>query len=181
MKGLLTILYIIFFHVNGNAQTENINSGKYHPAKEHFETKYQKQEYPKYLRSQIKLEKDRIIIDVVKVVWFSERLDERFKLIFENGLLDPMKINGSPILVIANMDELPLLSTNSQTKRFKFWIFPQNKPLEKDSEEYFLRGRLNPDEYYFELQNKNADEKTSFKEFVEGARLTYLAYGGIII
>lgn len=181
MKNLFTILSTVFFIINGNAQTEDINNGKYHPAKEHFETKYKKQEYPKYLKSQVKLEKDKVVIDVVKTIEFSKRLDEKFKLIFENGLLDPMRINGSPVLAMASMDELPLLSTNPQTKRFKFWIFPNNKNIQKDSVEYILRGRANPDEYYFELQNENADEHTSFKEFVEGAKLTYLAYGGIII
>ena len=181
MKKIFTILSIIIFAVKGNAQTEDIYGGKYHPAKEHFETQYKKHEYPKYSRFQIKLEMDRVIIDVVKLIEFSKDLDEKFKLIFENGLLDPMRINGNPVLKIASMDELPLLSTNPQIKRFKFWIFPQNSNAKKDSVEYVLRGRMNPNEYYFELQNENADENTSFKEFVEGAKLTYLAYGGIII
>lgn len=181
MKKIFTILSIIIFAVKGNAQTENINSGKYHPAKEHFESEYKKQEYPQFLRSQIRLEKDRVVIGVVKVIEFPQHLEEKFRLIFEKGLLDPMRINGNSVLKIASMDELPLLSTNPQTKRFKFWIFPQNKNIEKDSIEYVLRGRANPDEYYFELQNENADENTSFKKFVEGAKLTYLAYGGIII
>ncbi|WP_223608114.1 hypothetical protein [Chryseobacterium sp. OSA05B] len=181
MKKLFTIASIVFFAVKGNAQTENINSGKYHAAKEHFETQYKKQEYPTYLRSQVKMEKDRVVIDVVKVIEFPKYLDEKLKLIFENGLLDPMRINGNPVLKIVSMDELPLLSTNSQTKRFKFWIFPQNNNAKKDSVEYVLRGKVNPDEYYFELRNENADENTSFKEFVEGAKLTYFAYGGIII
>lgn len=181
MKKLFTILSIIIFSVKGNAQTENINSGKYHPAKEHFETQYKKQEYPKYSKFQTKLEKDRVVIDVVKVIEFPKYLDEKFKLIFENGLLDPMRINGNLVLKIASMDELPLLNINPQTKRFIFWIFPKNNNGEKDSVEYVLRGKVNPDEYYFELQNENADEHTSFKEFVEGAKLTYLAYGGIII
>lgn len=181
MKKIFTILSIVIFTARGNAQTENINTGKYHPAKEHFETKYKKQEYFKYPKSQIRLEKDRVVIDVVKVIEFSKNLDEKFKLIFENGLLDPMRINGNPVLAIASIDELPLLNTNPQTRRFKFWIFPQNKNVEKDSVECVFKGRVNPDEYYFELQNENADENTSFKEFIEGANLTYLAYGGIVI
>ncbi|KMQ61472.1 hypothetical protein ACM46_15760 [Chryseobacterium angstadtii] len=181
MKELFAILSIVMFVAKGNAQTENINSGKYHPAKEHFETEYRKQEYPQYSRSQIKVEKDRIVIDIVKVIEFSKYLDERFKLIFANGLLDPVRINGNPVLKITDMDELLLLNPNPQTKRFKFWSFPQNKNAEKDSIEYLLRGKVNPNEYYFELQNENADENTGFKEFVEGAKLSYLAYGGIIL
>ncbi|MFN1218950.1 hypothetical protein ACKW6Q_18435 [Chryseobacterium kwangjuense] len=181
MKNLLTILFITFFSVKGIAQTENINSGKYHSAKEHFETKYKKQEYSKYPKFQIRLENDRVIIGSVKIIEFSRDLEGKFKIILENGLLDPMKINGNPVLKISNMDELALLNPNPQTKRFKFWIFAQNKSLEKGTLEYLLVGGANPYEYYFEIQNENADENTSFKEFVEGAKLTYLAYGGIII
>lgn len=163
---------------NIKAQAENINTAKYHPAKEHFETKYHKQEYSKYLKSQVKLEEGKVIIDKIKIIEFPESIDDESKLILENGFLDPMKINGSLILKISKINELTLLNPNSQTKRFSFWIFKNIMP---SSNKGILRNRINPDEYYFELQNENANKNTSFKDFVVGAKLTYLSFGTIII
>lgn len=178
MKKILTILFIIICIVKTQAQKENIESGKYYSAKEHFEKEYVKTEYPKYLRSQIKIEKDKIIIDVVKSVIFPESLDRKFKLIFEKGLLDPTLVKGSPVLEISGMDELELLNLNPKMKRFKFWVFQKGEFLVNGS---ILKGRVNPDEYYFEIQNVNANENTTFEEFVEGAKLTYLAFGTIVL
>lgn len=42
-------------------------------------------------------------------------------------------------------------------------------------------GLANPSEYYFELQNENADENTSNKDFINGAKLTFLKFGTIVI
>jgi len=182
MKKQLVIFFIIISINKFFGQTENIENGKYHLAKEHFETKYVKQENKKYLQSQIKVEKNRVIINVVKSIEFSENLEKRFKLIFENGLVDPARVNDDYVLRISSLDELILLNPNPQTKRFKFWIFPQKKmSVNNKSVKYMLQGRANPDEYYFELQNNNADENTSFEEFVRGAKLTYLAYGAIVL
>ncbi|MBK1896361.1 hypothetical protein [Chryseobacterium paridis] len=179
---MFTIFLVITLMGRLFGQTENIENRKYHPAKEHFEKEYIKQDYQKYLKSQIKIEKDKVIIDVVKIIEFSENLDKRFKLIFENGLIDPTKVNSSYILRISSIDELKLLNPNPQTKRFSFWVFPQGKTsVQNNSVEHMLRGRFNPDEYYFELQNDNADDNTSFEEFIVGARLTYLGYSGIVL
>jgi hypothetical protein len=182
MKNLFTIFFIIISVINVFGQTENIESGKYHPAKEHFETEYVKQEYSKYSKSQIRIEKNKVIIDVVKNIEFPDDIDGKFKLIFENGLIDPMRVDGSVSLKVSSIDELTLLNPNPQTKRFKFWVFPQNtSSMNKGTFDYMMQNRANPDEYYFELHNESADENTNFKEFIEGAELTYLAYGGIII
>jgi hypothetical protein len=42
-----------------------------------------------------------------------------------------------------------------------------------------LEVGVNPYIYYFEIQNKKADENTSFEDFVKDASLTYLGHGGI--
>ncbi|MBT2619747.1 hypothetical protein [Chryseobacterium sp. ISL-6] len=182
MKKILIIFLIMTSMAGLFGQTENIENRKYHTSKEQFEKKYVRQEYEKYLKSQIKVEKNKVVIDVVKSIEFSENLDKRFKLIFENGLIDPTKVNGNYVLRISSIDELILLNPNPQTKRFSFWIFPQKGISgSENSVENMLKGRANPDEYYFELQNENADENTSFEKFIEGAKLTYLAYGGVII
>ncbi|WP_347217549.1 hypothetical protein [Chryseobacterium sp.] len=179
-KIFVSSLMLLFF-IKGKGQSEDINSGKYHPAKEHFETQYIKQEYSKYLRSQIKIEKNKVIINVVNYIEFPENLDDKFKLILRTGLLYPMAINGNAIVKISAMDELPLLNINSKTKRFKFWISGNNEFLKNEVSKTLLGNSTNPEEYYFELYNENADTNTNFNDFIEGARLTYIGYGGIII
>jgi hypothetical protein len=180
MKKTLFLLFTLSV-IRVLGQVENIESGKYHPAKEHFETQYKKQEHQKLLKSQIKIEKDKVIIDNIKSIEFSEHLDKKYKLILENGLIDPIAINGNPILIISDIDELVLLNPNPQTKRFKFWVFPKKKIVNINSISEILSSSVNPSEYYFELQNEHANEKTTFNEFIEGAKLTFLAFGTIII
>jgi len=178
MKQIFVVLIILFSVVQINAQIENINSGKYSLAKKHFETKYEEHQYPKYLKSQIKSYKDKVVIDIAKVLEFSEDIDYRSRLILENGLLDPIRINGKPFIKISSISELSLLNPDYKTKRFSFWVykskeFTKSGNVLKDT----LTNRINPDEYYFELQNENADKNTSFEKFIEGAKLTYLSFG----
>lgn len=167
-------LILIIFPLNIFGQTENINSGKYHPAKEVFEKEYKKQEYAKPSKKQIRVENNTVFLGEIKSIEFSEESNETTKLILSNGLLDPYVINGSFKLKISHIDELNLLNPNSTTKRYKFWNF------------YFNTGNpltdsVNPHEYYFELQNKMAYENTLNADFINGANLTFLKYGGIII
>ena len=178
-KIFISSLMLLFF-IKGKGQTEDINSGKYYSAKEHFETQYIKQGYSRYLKSQIKIENNKVIINVVYHIEFPENLDNKFKLILGSGLLYPMVINRSPMVKISMMDELPLLDINPKTKRFKFWVFRNNETLQNGIVEK-IGDSSNPEEYYFELYNENADTNTSFNDFVEGAKLTYIGYGGIII
>jgi hypothetical protein len=70
-------------------------------------------------------------------------------------------------LTIGNFDELKLLNPNYQTKRFLIWIY--------------RKGMANPTEWYFELQNIKANEKTNLTEFIENAELTFIKKGTIII
>lgn len=181
IKSKVILFFVFLIYVPFWGQIEDIESGKYYPAKEYFETRYEKQEHQKLLKSQIKIEKNKVIIDNVKRIEFSENLDKKYKIILENGLLDPVKVNGSPILVISDINELVLLNPNPQTKRFSFWVFPQKRITTTNSISEILSSSINPSEYYFELQNEHANEKTTFTEFIEGAKLTFLAFGTIII
>ena len=155
-------------------QTENINTGKYHPAKEFFETKYEKKSYIKIPNSQIKVEKDRIVFNNVRTLAFDTDIDVKAKLILSSGLLNPYDINGSFNLRISAITELPLLNPNFKIKRYKFWIFS----IADNSDDIIL---ANPTEYYFELQNENAEVNTTFEEFISNAKLTFLIKGGIIL
>ncbi|WP_417429834.1 hypothetical protein [Halpernia sp.] len=173
MKTLIQIL-IFFISLNFFGQTENINSGKYHPAKEIFETKYKKMTFGKFLPSQIIVTDNKVSFNITKSFEFSEKSNQLTKLILTSGLLDPYEINGSYQLTISIIDELYLLNPNPQTRRFKFWIYNSN------SKNSFLNS-VNPSEYYFELQNENADENTTLADFIKGAQLTFLTFGTIVI
>jgi len=170
---ILTIILIII-PVLIFGQTEDIDSGKYHPAKEIFEIKYEKVHYPKFLKSQIRTIGNKVILGEMKSLEFNEESDEKTKIILKSGLLDPYLINGSYHLKIGWIDELTLLNPNSQTKRFKFWVFytGHNNPL---------LNSVNPHEYYLEFYNAKATENTTFINFMENAHLTLIKYGGIIL
>ncbi len=180
IKNVLKVL--LFIPMSCFAQNENINSGKYHPAKEFFETKYVKQDYSRFAKSQIKIYSNYITFADTKRIDFEADIDEKYKLILANGLLDPYKIYGSFIVKLCCFEELQLLSPNPQTRRFKFWIFPKDNIQPNNSEAgKFFSSTLNPKEYYFELQNEVATDKTSYEDFVNGAQLTFLSFGTIII
>ena len=165
---------MFFISLNFFGQTEKINSGKYHPAKEIFETKYKKMTFGKFLPSQIIVTDNRVTFNITKSFEFSEKSNQLTKLILTSGLLDPYEINGSNQLAISIIDELSLLNPNSQTRRFKFWIYYSNSKNP-------LLNSVNPHEYYFELQNKNADENTNLLDFIKGAELTFMTFGTIVI
>ena len=168
-------LLLIIFPLNAFGQTENINNGKYHPAREIFESNYQKQEFARFPKNQIRIENDTVFLGEIKSIKFDEHSNETTKLILCNGLLDPYLINGSLNLTISIIDELVLLNPNPRTKRYKFWIY------KTATENSFFLNSLNPNEYYFELQNENANENTTNENFINGAKLTFLKFGTIII
>ncbi|OWR14137.1 hypothetical protein [Chryseobacterium sp. VAUSW3] len=174
MKTVILKIILIIIPVFIFGQAENIDSGKYYPAKEIFETKYEKEHYPKFLKSQIKTVGNKVILGEMKSLEFNDQSNEKTKIILKSGLLDPYWINGSYHLKIGWIDELTLLNPNSQTKRFKFWIFytGHKNPL---------LNSVNPHEYYLEFYNAKATENTTFINFMENAHLTLIKYGGIIL
>ena len=181
MKKLLFIFTVFLFISKISAQREDINSGKYNGAKEHFETEYQYQDYSKFSKSQIQIDGNKVVLDRLQSIVYPKDTDKNLKLIFENGLLDPMQIVQHPHLVVSGIDELPLLNPNPQTKRFSFIVFRNNVQIGGNELTQTLVGSLNPDIYFFEIQNKKADENTSFEDFIKDANLTYLGHGGILL
>ena len=175
LKINFRFLFLIIFPFNIFGQTENINSGKYHQAKEVFENNYQKQELAKFSKNQIKIKNNTVFLGEIKSIKFDEQSNANTKLILCNGLLDPYLINGSFNLTISIIDELVLLNPNPRTKRYKFWIYNSSK------NNSLMVGLANPNEYYFELQNEDADENTTNEDFINGAKLTFLKFGTIII
>lgn len=180
--NLIRVLILILIPLNIFAQTKNIESGKLHPTKETFEKKSEKPEYPKFSKSQIIIEENKVTVNVMKSIEFPKELDRKYKIILENGFLDPFEINGNYTLKICCFEEIISPNQNPQIKRFTFWIFPaQNQNPNASNFEKMLTNRINPDEYYFELQNENATENMSYEDFVKNAKLIFLKHTGIII
>src|SRR5690606_7909924 len=119
-----------------------------------------------------------IIIEGIEIEFF-ESLSDVFIQILENGLFVPTEIRGN----LCCLQELFQINPNPQTKRFSFWSFPKRieNPVDSTSVDYILSTRVNPDVYYFELENTNADENTELIEFIKGAELSFFKYGGIIL
>ncbi len=169
----MRLLFLLLFPIFVIGQTENVNSGKYNPAKEIFETQCEKKNYIKIPNSQIKVEKDKIIFNNISTLEFDDNIDVKAKIILTNGFLNPYEIDKSYSLKISAITELPLINPNFKIKRYKFWIFS----IAENRDDIIL---ANPVEYYFELQNENADENNTFEEFISNAKLTCLINRGII-
>lgn len=91
--------------------------------------------------------------------------DEFDKLTDEKKFFYNLQKNDS--FSISNLEELKFLSKNPTIKRFRFWNFRS--------------GFVNPQVYYFELTNKNANKKTSLEEFIKRSELTYIKSGHLVI
>lgn len=192
MKKILNIIIVLFSFGTMFSQNENLNQTKYQFAKNVFEKEYLKTTYEKF--------DGKIIIENETTIKYDEKtliipdLKNEFKLIFTKGIFYPNIVTGNQIaevktkielekmtenervfynmtrtdsLTIGNFDELKLLNPNYQTKRFLIWIY--------------RKGMANPTEWYFELQNIKANEKTNLTEFIENAKLTFIKKGTIII
>ncbi|WP_417431573.1 hypothetical protein [Halpernia sp.] len=168
------LFFLVFFSINVFSQTDSLNTGKYYTAKQVFDKDYKIQKFSKISKSQIKVENNKVIFSGLKSIEYAKNSDIKTKLILESGLLNPSYINQNYNIKISFLEELPLLNPNLQTKRFRFWIsnYGNKNPL---------LNSVNPTEYYFELQNDIATDRTSFEDFVKGGKLTFLKYGGIIL
>ena len=70
MKKIFLIFAMFLCMSTISAQEENINSGKYHPAKEHFETEYQPHDYFKFSKSQIQIDGNKVVLDKLKSITY---------------------------------------------------------------------------------------------------------------
>jgi hypothetical protein len=70
-------------------------------------------------------------------------------------------------LAIGDFQELKYVESSPKQKRYLFWLF--------------IKGFANPTEYYIELTNKNATGSTNISDFINGAELTFIWRGSLII
>ena len=179
MKALFTYLLLILLlssfdciaqnnsvDKESEAQPKFENQGQQEDywAKQLFDKEYKKQVYPRFRRILI-TEKDNVISfgpTTIELLTNSPDL----RPIFTTGLFYPRILN-SHNLRISDLEELKFLSDSPTVKRFRFWLYHPN--------------RANPQVYFFELTNEKADENTDIKTFIEGASLTFVKDGWIIL
>ena len=78
-----------------------------------------------------------------------------------------MKILRNDSLSISDFEEQNNFGGSPKEKKFKFLLFS--------------KGLMNPTVYYIELTNDNATRETDLKTFINGARLTLVTKGSILI
>ena len=171
-KLILKITLLLFLSQTVFSQNPNYIS------KGTFEKEYVKTEYPKPIKIEFDSINNLVFIDSAKIEFSTEASPELIQII-KKGLIPPEQVFG----VICCLNELPFINPNPQTRRFYFWSFPKRieNPIDKNSVDYILSTRVNPDEYILELENKNANEKTLLPDFIDGAILTYIKHRGIIL
>ena len=184
------LIYIFLFFATSvysqNGQEDNW-------AKELFEKKYVHQSFEKFKGKISVIDKANIEFDN-KILEFWSIKPELLE-IFTEGIFYPQIVIGNeknnPIkseselksltnnerllynlkrndkLRISDFEELPFLSNSPTVKRFRFWNYSF--------------GSMNPEVYFIELINENATEKTELNTFINGAKLTFVQKGWLII
>jgi hypothetical protein len=176
---ILSLLSIIILFGQERVATKD----EYLFAKEVFKKQYKKEIYERYTGQIVQVDEKTIKFN--EEVLLVGSVPEIYKAIFLNGIFYPEIIVGYPdatvvseeeyinplfrsdSLRIGHFIELKKLNPNPQTKRFLFWVF--------------FKHRMNPNEYFIELENKGATKKTSTADFMKNARLTFYYRGGVII
>jgi hypothetical protein len=135
-------------------------------AKEIFKNDYKTVHYKKFEGSVGKVDPLTFKFDTVTFKLIEEQ--PVFSLILENRLLNPSTLGSS----LHDFEEPEYLKTSPQVKRFKIVVG------------VWFNGGIklaNPIVYFFELTNKKATKDTDIKTFIEGAELTFLKQGWVMI
>ena len=177
MKYLFFLISLFFFvgckpltNTNPRHYSSFRNQGEQEDywAKQLFEKEYKKYEYSKF-SEEIKTNNSEIQFGKIQCIKYSDYSDSeynKYKLIFEKGLLYP-DILGVDTLDICCLKELTFLSNSPKIKRFRFLLW----------ETIGDTIIMNPNVYLFELTNEKANIATGWEIFIENAKLTFIKYG----
>lgn len=194
MKRFFILLFLLIFFIGFSQKREFKNQGEQENywAEQIFEKKYKKENYSRFnseilvkSNSEILFDNKTLIVycssDYLPIftlgIFYPQLLigtgenneifskDEFDKLTDEKKFFYNLQKNDS--FNISNLEELKFLNKNPTIKRFRFWNFRS--------------GFANPQVYYFELTNKNANKKTSLEEFIKRSELTYIKSGHLVI
>jgi hypothetical protein len=195
MKSIITLILLIFNLITCTSQNKEFkNQGEQEDywAERIFNNEYVKKEYSKF-NGKIEIINDNKILFDNKTLLVN--CPKTYLAIFKNGLFYPQlifgnsennkilsneelnklsqndrffyNINRNDSFSISNFEELEFLSKSPKIKRFRFWNF--------------RHGSANPQVYFIELINENANSNTSLENFLKNAHLTYIKAGHIVI
>lgn len=200
MKNLLYVIIATFtINMGCKAQEESFsyrsnfaNQGEQEDywAEKLFYEQYKKNIYEKFEGEIIEIDDNNIKFkNKVLNGYFSNE----YKLIFTSGLFYPQLLSGNEVtprkndeelskmsntelfryqmtqndtLSIGEFEELKFLNKTPTIKRFRFWEY---------------RNWSNPQVYFIELTNENADKTTDLEKFIKGATLTFVKNGWVIL
>lgn len=200
MKNLLyIILTTLTISMGCKAQDESFpyrsnfaNQGEQEDywAEKLFYEQYKKNIYEKFEGEIIQIDENNIKFkNKVLNGYFSKE----YKLIFINGLFYPQLLSGDEVTPRKNDEEL---SKMSNTELFRYHMtqndtlsigefeevkFLSKTPTIKRFRFLEYRNWSNPQVYFIELTNENADKTTDLEEFIKGATLTFVKNGWIIL
>jgi hypothetical protein len=126
-----------------------------------FKFEYKKKTYKRFQGQISRIDSTTFKFD--SVVVRNTDPDKRLALMFEKGIVFPWM----PGLNINMWDELTALNPSFKVKRFRLGVHMFNM--------------ANPTVYFIELTNKNATPDMDIMKFIEGADLTFLKQGWLMI
>ena len=173
MKTPLLTIFLTILSLNLFSQI-HITSDSEKNAIEFFDKFYNQRKFEKKVKK-VRLKNNQIIyvVDGIKFkVNFPENLEEKYIEILKSKLINPMDFYLGSEFKILHLEELKFEGLNPKIRRFRIWALPKltNNPL---------TNRINPSEFYFELQSNN--DFMNITEYLKNANLTFFQFATIII
>ncbi|SIS61719.1 hypothetical protein SAMN05421789_103236 [Kaistella chaponensis] len=173
MKTPLLTLFLTILSLNLFSQI-HITSDSEKNAIEFFDKFYKERKFEKKVKK-VRQKNNQIIyvVDGIKFkVNITEILEEKYIEILKSKLINPMDFYLGTEFKILHLEELKFEGLNPKTRRFRVWVLPKltNNPL---------TNRINPSEFYFELQSKN--DFINLTEYLKNANLTFFQFATIVI
>lgn len=193
-KNLFYFLILLAFFANAQKKEfKNQGEQENYWAEQLFEQKYSKQTFEKFNGKITIIDKTNIVFNN-KTLEFWDIKPELIQIFIEGIFYPQILIDNEENIIIksedelklltqnerifynfkridklriSNFEELPFLSKSRKVKRFRFWKYSF--------------GSINPQVYFIELTNENANEKTDINLFIKEAKLTFVKDGWIVI
>ncbi|WP_209391442.1 hypothetical protein, partial [Chryseobacterium sp. RR2-3-20] len=173
MKTPLLTLFLTILSLNLFSQI-HITSDSQKNAIEFFDKFYKQRKFEKKVKK-VRQKNNQIVyvVDGIRFkVNFPENLEEKYIEVLKSKLINPKDFYLGTEFKILHLEELKFEELNSNTKRFRIWVLPKltTNPL---------TNRINPSEFYFELQSKN--DFINLTNYLKNAHLTFFQFSTIII
>jgi hypothetical protein len=192
---IISILFSLPFYASAQKEFKNQGEQEDYWTEQIFSNSYRKYNIERFKGNIIILNESLLKYDttVLRVFTPDNSLMQIFKLgifypdVFLKEIVDTIKIKGisandtsvadnkrelsdlfkHDTISISNIEELKSLNPSIKVKRFKFWVFHN--------------WLANPSVYFIELTNDDATSETDLLNFIEGAKLTFIKNGWLII